>query len=186
MPKIVLLFVEFFKIALFTVGGGLAMIPLIEDVFVRKHKMLTKEDMLDMISLTQTIPGLIAINSAVFVGNKLAGWKGSFSAVIGVIFPSLLIIILIAKFFPLQDVTNPHILAAFNCVRSAVLGMFIVLAVRLGKNLLKQWISLVLFILLLCLLLVGISPVWMVILSCVAGGVYETWLERKYFKRPKP
>ncbi len=161
------------------------MIPLIEDIFVRKHNMLTKEDMLDMISLTQTIPGLIAVNSAVFVGNKLAGWKGSLSAAVGVVFPSILIIILIAKFFPLQDITNPHILAAFNCVRAAVLGMFIVLAVRLGKNILKRWIDFVLFVLLFCLLLTGVSPVWIVIVACVAGGVYETWLKRKYFEGPK-
>lgn len=185
MQKLILLFAEFFKIALFTIGGGLAMLPMIEETFVRKYKMLTAEDMLDMISLTQTIPGLIAINSAVFVGNKLAGWKGSFVAAAGVILPSLVIIVLIAKFFPLQNVTNPHILAAFNCVRAAVLGMFIVLAVRVGKNLLKCGPDFFLFAMLFVLLLTGIGPVWLVLISCVAGGVYETWLKRKYFKEPK-
>ena len=185
MSKLILLFAEFFKIALFTIGGGLAMLPLIEDTFVRKYKMLTKEDMLDMISLTQTIPGLIAINSAVFVGNKLAGWKGSVAATTGVIFPSVIIIILIAKFFPLQNVTNPHILAAFNCVRAAVLGMFIVLAVRVGKSLLHCWTDILLFIALFVLLLTGMGPVWMVLISCVVGGVYETWVKRKYFREPE-
>ena len=185
MSKLILLFAEFFKIALFTIGGGLAMLPLIEDTFVRKHGLMSKKDMLDMISLTQTIPGLIAINSAVFVGNKLAGWKGSFAATVGVILPSLVIIILIAKFFPLQNVTNVHILAAFNCVRAAVLGMFVVLAVRVGKSLLTWWADIPLFIVLFALLLTGIGPVWMVLISCVAGGVYETWVKRKYVKEPE-
>lgn len=185
MTKIILLSIEFFKIALFTIGGGLAMIPLIEDIFVRKHKMLTKEDMLDMIALTQTIPGLISINAAVFVGNKLAGWKGSLVATASVILPSLLIIILIAKFFPLQQITNVHILAAFNCVRAAVLGMFIVLAIHLGKNILKQWLDFLLFVFFFCLLVAKISPVWIVLLACGLGGVYETWLKHKYFNGPK-
>lgn len=161
------------------------MIPLIEDTFVRKHHLLTKEDMLDMLSLTQTIPGLIAINSAVFVGNKLAGWKGSTVATVGVVLPSLIIIMFIAKFFPLQRITNPHILTAFNCVRAAVLGMFIVLAVRVGRNLLKRWLDVVVFLLLFCLLLIGISPVWLVLITCVVGGVYETWLKHTYLKEPK-
>ena len=161
------------------------MLPLIEDSFVRKYGLLNKEDMLDMISLTQTIPGLIAINSAVFVGNKLAGWKGSFVATVGVILPSLVIIVLIAKFFPLQNVTNVHILAAFNCVRAAVLGMFIVLAFRVGKSLLKIWQDIPVFATLFALLLTGINPVWMVLFSCVAGGMYETWIKRKYMKEPE-
>ena len=183
--RLLLLFTEFFNIALFTIGGGLAMLPLIEDTFVRKHKVLTKEDMLNMISLTQTIPGLIAINAAVFVGNKLAGWKGSLVATVSVILPSLLIIMLIAWFFPLQNVTNPHILAAFNCVRAAVLGMFVILAVRLGKNILKRWSDFILFMLLFPLLLGGISPIWIVLLACGFGGMYETWLKCKHFKGPK-
>ena len=64
------LFTTFFKIALFVVGGGLAMLPVIEDVFVRKRKWLTKDETLDMIVLTQTIPGLVAVNSALYVGKK--------------------------------------------------------------------------------------------------------------------
>lgn len=179
MNHLLLLFVEFFKIALFTIGGGLAMLPLIEDTFVRKHHLLTQDDMSDMISLTQTIPGLIAINSAVFVGNRLAGWKGSLIATLGVVSPSIGIIILIAKLFPLQEITNPHILSAFNCVRACVLGLFVILAWRLGKALLKNCFDWILFVLLFGLLLTGIGPVWLVITACVVGGFYETWIKRK-------
>ncbi len=185
MKKITLLFIEFFKISLFTIGGGLAMLPLVEATFVRKHGLLTKEESLDMIALTQTIPGLIAINAAVFVGHKLAGWKGSLVATAGVVLPSLVIIMLVAQFFPLQKITNVHLLTAFNCVRAAVLGMFILLAVRLGKNMLKHWLDGVLFLFLLGLLLAGLSPVGLVLIAGGVGGVYETWLKRTYLKEPK-
>ena len=114
MSILIILFFEFFKIALLTIGGGLAMIPAIEDVFVNKRKRLKNSDILDMVALTQSVPGLIAINSAVFVGHKLAGWKGSLSAMLGVIFPSVVIIILIAMFFPLLHLEDKHLLKALS------------------------------------------------------------------------
>ena len=68
-----LIFASFFKISLFVIGGGLAMIPVIEDIFVKKHKLLKEQDIFDMMAVSQTIPGLIAINCAIFVGTKFAG-----------------------------------------------------------------------------------------------------------------
>ena len=118
---LVLLFREFFFIGLVTIGGGMAMIPVIENVFTKKHNLLKESDITDMIGIAQTVPGLIAINCSVFVGHKLAGWKGSLFAVTGVILPSLIMMTAIAFFFSLEQLSNEHIAKAFNCVIACVL-----------------------------------------------------------------
>lgn len=169
MSILVILFFEFFKIALLTIGGGLAMIPAIEDVFVNKRKLLKNSDILDMVALTQSVPGLIAINSAVFVGHKLAGWKGSLSAMLGVIFPSIVIIILIAMFFPLLHLEDKHLLKAFNCIRACVTGIFVVLMVKIGKAVLKSKSETIIVILLTLCLLTDISKVWIILAACLLG-----------------
>ena len=138
-----LIFASFFKISLFVIGGGLAMIPVIEDIFVKKHKLLKEQDIFDMMAVSQTIPGLIAINCAIFVGTKLAGLKGAFVAVFGVLIPSVVILSLIAAFFPLQSLDNPHLLTAFSYIRACVVGVFICMAIRLGRQVLKHWIDFV-------------------------------------------
>ena len=107
-----LLFTTFFQIALFVVGGGLAMLPVVEEKFVRKNKILTQNDVLDMIVVTQTVPGLIAVNSAVFVGSKVAGFLGALVSMIAVILPSIVIILLIAIFFHGLDSKNPILVCA--------------------------------------------------------------------------
>lgn len=180
-----LLFFEFFKIALFTIGGGLAMIPVIENTFTKKYHLLKQDDILDMIGITQTVPGLIAINSSVFVGRKLAGWKGSLAATVGVILPSLIIIVVIAIFFPLEDLTNPHILKAFNCVRACVLGLFLVLAFRVGRTLLRSVWDIPLALILLCFLVFGLTPILIVVFSSVLGGLYETYIRPKIMEQKK-
>lgn len=143
-----LIFISFFKISLFVIGGGLAMIPIIEDIFVKKHKLLKENDIFDMIAISQTIPGLIAINCAIFVGTKLAGLKGACIAVLGVLIPSVVILSLIAAFFPLQTLSNPHLLTAFSYIRACVVGVFICMAVRLGHQILRHWLD---FIIVGCL-----------------------------------
>lgn len=175
MQILFLLFYEFFRIALFTVGGGLAMIPVIENTFVKKHNLLNQNDILDMVGITQTIPGLIAVNSAVFVGQKLAGWKGAVISTIGVILPSMILIMIIAAFFPLENLSNEHLIKGFQCVRSCVLGLFLILIFRFGKKLLKSARDFILLFLLLTVLFSGINSVFVVISACVIGSIYETY-----------
>ena len=83
LKKLWLLFFTFAKIAALVVGGGLAMLPVIEDTFVRKKKLLSQEELLDVVALTQTIPGIIAANAAVAVGMKVAGFLGAIAALTG-------------------------------------------------------------------------------------------------------
>ncbi len=163
---LLLLFISFFKISLFVIGGGLAMIPVIEDIFVKKHKLMKTEDIFDMMAVSQTIPGLIAINCAIYVGSKIAGLKGSFVAVLGVLIPSVIILSVIAAFFPLQTLDNPHLLMAFSYIRACVVGVFICMLLRLGKQVLKSLIDWLVVACLAIGLMFGLH-----ILIIIAGGI---------------
>lgn len=134
MQNLLFIFFNFFKIALFVVGGGFAMIPVIEDTFVKQKKILSEEDMLDMIAITQTLPGMTAVNAAIFVGHKIAGFKGAFAAVLGVILPSIIIITTLAMLLQASDIKNPHWLKAFSCVRACVTAIFCMMACRIAKR----------------------------------------------------
>ena len=129
-----LLFRTFAKIAALVVGGGLAMLPVIEETFVNRKKILTSEELLDMIALTQTVPGIIAVNSAVYTGWKVAGIAGAFCAVLGVITPSFIVILCIAVLFPDLNPENIYIKGAFAGVRAAITGMIAVTAFNTLKK----------------------------------------------------
>ena len=95
---ILTLFLSFFKIGAFTFGGGYAMLSLLENEFVEKKKWLTKDEFLDMVAIAESTPGPIAINSATFIGHKVAGVIGSAFATLGVVLPSFIIIYVISLF----------------------------------------------------------------------------------------
>ncbi len=163
------LFYTFFKIALFVVGGGLAMLPVIEDVFLRKHKWLNKKEILDMVILTQTVPGLIAVNASLYVGARIAGFIGSIAALIGVMIPSLMIICSIAYFFPDLNPNNSYILNGFSGIRSAVTGVFAVTAWHLSKEIVHSVRDGVIILILLILLLANVYPLYVIVLSMPIG-----------------
>ncbi len=167
-----LIFVSFFKIALFVVGGGLAMIPVIEQIFVQERKLLKSEDILDMIAIMQTMPGMMAVNAAIFVGHKLLGFKGAAIASIAVILPSIGIIMLIATLFQNLDVKNPHILQAFSCVRACVVAIFLGTAYRLAKNVFKGLFDYIIVFSFIVLLVYGFSQVALILISMPVGWMY--------------
>ncbi len=126
------LFLEFFKVGLFTFGGGYAMIPLIQKDIVEKYHWLTLEQFTDIVAIAEMTPGPIAINSATFVGYKVAKLWGALTSTLGVVLPSFLVIWAIASvFLSFQD--NPIVQAAFKGLRPAVLGMIIVAALSIGN-----------------------------------------------------
>ncbi len=170
--QLYLLFTNFFKIALFVVGGGLAMLPVIEEVFVKRHNLLTHKQFLDMIVLTQTVPGLIAVNAAVYVGTKVAGLKGALVALTGVVLPSMGIIICIAWLFPHLDTENTYLISFFTGVKACVAGMFIVTAVRIAKNTLTNWLEGVFVLLFSVLLLAKINPALIILAALFIGCGY--------------
>ena len=178
---LIFLFISFFKIALFIVGGGLAMIPMIEQIFVREKKLLKPEDMPDMIAIMQTMPGMIAVNAAIFVGHKLAGFKGAFVSIIGVIMPSVIIMTIIALFFQNLDIKNEHLLGMFSCVRACVVAIFLGTAFRLAKNVLKGGFDYIIVALFGILLICGFSQVALILISVPVGWGYV--LYRRFIAR---
>ena len=122
--RILTLFLTFFKIGAFTFGGGYAMIPLIQKEIVEKHGWMTDEDILDIFAIAESTPGPIAINSATFVGWRVAGFWGSALATTGVVLPSFVIILLIS--FLLTGFADiPAVQYAFFGIRAGVLALLI-------------------------------------------------------------
>lgn len=172
MNKYLFLFIQFFKIALFVVGGGLAMLPVIEQIFVEKHHLISEEDFVDMVALTQTIPGLIAINSSIFIGYKIAGFMGAVVAVFGVLLPSLVILSLIAAFFPLLNLENDILLRGFDFVRATVAGLLGVMLIRQFKKIVNNIYIFILVFLLTILLIFSVKVVYVILLSLILGVIY--------------
>lgn len=124
MKQLLSLFYTFFKIGAFTFGGGYAMIPLIQREAVEKNGWVSDDDILDIITIAESTPGPIAINSATFIGYKTAGVMGSFMATFGVVLPSFVLISLIS--YVLTAFQNIQAVAfAFNGIRAGVLALLI-------------------------------------------------------------
>ena len=184
MNRYLFLFIQFFKIALFVVGGGLAMLPVIEQVFVKNHQLISDDDFIEMVALTQTVPGLIAINSSIFVGYKVAGFFGAIASVFGVLLPSLVILSLIAAFFPLLKLENTILLKGFDFVRATVAGFLAVMFVRQFKKIVNNVYSFVIVVLLAGLLLLSVKAVYVILLALFFGVIY-IMLERKNIESHK-
>ena len=165
-------FKTFFKIGMFTLGGGYAMIPIIEEEVVNRHRWVDKEEMLDLIAIAQSCPGVFAINISIFVGYKLRKVRGAIATALGTALPSFLIILAIAMFFH-QFEDNRYIAAMFRGIRPAVVALIAVPTFNLGKsaqlNRFTVWIPVVSA---LPIWLLGVSPIWVIILAGLGGYIY--------------
>ena len=166
------LFTTFFKIGIFTLGGGYAMIPMIEEEVVNRHKWISKDEMLDLIAIAQSCPGVFAINIAIFIGYKLYKVRGAIATAFGTALPSFLIILLIAMFFR-QFEDNKVIAAMFRGIRPAVVALIAVPTFNLAKqaklNKFTLWIPIVSA---LAIWLLGFSPIWIIIIAGIGGFVW--------------
>ena len=171
------LFWEFFKIGMFTIGGGMAMIPQIQQVVVEDKKWLTDEEMIDCIAISQSMPGVIAINSATYIGKKISGVKGSMSATLGAVMPSIIIAVVM---FLGAIGDNTYIQGAFTGIKAAVCALILVSAVRLGKQILRtpfQWIlAAASFV---AVGIFGITAVWAILAGGIAGLIYNVIKAKK-------
>ena len=127
------LFGIFFKIGAFTFGGGYAMIPLIEYETTEKRHLIDKQEISDIVAIAESTPGPIAINSATFVGYRSCGVLGSVMATLGVVLPSLIIILAIA-FFLRKFVDNTYVQAAFFGIRAGVLALIVKAVINFYKR----------------------------------------------------
>lgn len=163
------LFFIFFKIGAFTLGGGYAMLPLMEAELVRKRKWVKEKEFLDMTAMAQSAPGILAVNMAIFSGYKLRAYTGAAVAALGAVLPSFVMILLIALFFR-NFRQNPWVERLFAGIRPAVVALIAVPVFRLARSagitLQNVWWPV------LCALAVWwakVSPVY-VVLAAVAGG----------------
>ena len=157
-------FKTFFKIGIFTLGGGYAMIPIIEEEVVNRHKWVSKEEMLDLIAIAQSCPGVFAINISIFIGYHLKKVRGAIATSMGTALPSFLIILF-------KD--NKVIAALFRGIRPAVVALIAVPTFNLAKsaqlNKFTIWIPIVSA---LAIWLLGVSPIWVIILAGLGGFIY--------------
>ena len=170
-------FKTFFKIGAFTIGGGYAMIPMIEAEVVNKHKWLNKEDFLDLIAVAQSCPGVFAINMSVFIGYKLRKVKGAIAASIGTALPSFVIILLIAMFFhAFQD--NEVVASMFRGIRPAVVALIAVPTFNLARsakiNLANCWIPIGSALL---IWLLKVNPIYVILAAGIGGYLYGKFIQ---------
>lgn len=131
------LFWVFFKLGLLTIGGGIAMIPILRRVMVEDKKWFNDDEMLNIITVCQGMPGVIAVNMATYVGFKRRGFLGSLVATFGVVIPSFVIIILIAMGMNVLN-DNAYVQGALGGLKAAAVGMIIVAAWEIGKMAIKD------------------------------------------------
>ena len=162
----------FFKIGAFTIGGGYAMVPLIENEIVTKRNWLAKDDFIDLLAISQSSPGILAVNISIFIGYRLKGVMGSVVTALGTVLPSFLIILAIALFFHnFKD--NTVVERIFKGIRPAVVALIAAPTFSMAKsakiNRYNLWIPVVSALL---IWLLGFSPIWIIIAAGVGGFLY--------------
>lgn len=173
------LFWIFFKIGAFTLGGGYAMIPLLEREIVQNKKWIDRKDFIDMLALAQSAPGVIAINTSIFVGYKIRGVKGSLVTSLGCALPSFLIILLVAMAFTdIQD--NEVVRRIFLGIRPAIVALIAAPVWQMAKA--ANVTAKTAFIPIGAALLIGVlhvSPVIVIAVAIVGGVAYGVFMSRK-------
>ncbi|HOQ67957.1 MAG TPA: chromate transporter [Candidatus Atribacteria bacterium] len=165
------LFFSFFKIGIFTWGGGYAMLPLIKREIVEKKKVLTDEEFIEGLSVAQSLPGAVAINTACFVGRKVRGIAGMLVSVLGASLPSFLIILLITSFF-LQYRQLEVVQNFFRGATPAIVALIAGAVVDIGKSALNDWEDLIIaFFLFFLLFFLELHPLWIVLIGGILGVV---------------
>lgn len=173
------LFITFFKIGAFTFGGGYAMIALLEGELVSKKKWVTQEEFLDIVAIAESTPGPVAINSATFIGYKMAGISGSLMATLGTVLPSFTIIYIISLFFD-RFLEIKIVAAAFKGIQVCVVYLICSAGVKLFKGLKKTAMSVTILTVVtavfvgLSVFAVSFSSIWLILASGTVGVV--TWL----------
>ncbi len=169
-----MLFWGFFKIAALVVGGGYAIVPAAENEFIHRKKLLTEEELLDMMAIIQSLPGIIAGNAALYIGYRAAGVWGALSALLGVATPSTVIILLIAIFLRNIDLNIPAVQGAFAGAQAAITGLIAVTAVRMIRKTITGSFTLIMAIASAAAAIVfKVSPVWVIVAGAILGIAYQ-------------
>lgn len=177
------IFASFFKIGAFTFGGGWAMISIIEREIVDKYHWIERDDFLDLLAIAQSLPGILAVNIATAVGDKLRGGKGSMIAALGTILPSFMIILAIAIFLTPDIIKNNRVISSiFMGIRPAVVALIIAPVITSAKAAKLTWKTV--WIPLIVALMISIdlgfvsNPILYIILGAL-GGFLFWWIPRR-------
>ena len=181
MKKYLELFLAFAKVGVCTFGGGYAMLPILQRELVEKKGWATEDQLADYYAVGQCTPGVIAVNTATFVGSARAGVWGGIVATLGVVFPSMVIIILVAAFLR-NFMENQWVVHAFNGVRAGVVALILSSVIKLVKGAVKDVPAGIIYVVVLALSAVNLfvptesalfsalcSPVALVLIAGVAG-----------------
>jgi chromate transporter len=183
MTKLHELFWTFFKIGAFTIGGGYAMIPLMEQEIVDKRKWLNKEEFMDTMSLAQSMPGVFAVNMATNVGFRTRGFVGAFTAIMGNVLMPILLILVLAIFFR-QFSDNPVVESIFKGIRPAVVALIAAPVFNMAKTAKISWSNFWIPVAATLLIwLLGVSPVIIILVAGLGGFIYGKIKGRKEAKK---
>lgn len=175
MARILQLFCSFFKIGTFTIGGGYAMISLMEKEIVDRHQWLSKRDFLDVLSLSQAMPGVFAVNMATSIGYRLRGMKGAIAAVAGCVLMPILLILVLAMFYRYFS-SYPMVENVFKGIRPAVVALIAAPVFTMARTAGITWRNLWIPVgAALLIWLLGVSPILVILAAGVAGFIIGKW-----------
>ncbi len=171
------LFLSFFKVGAFTFGGGWAMISVIEKELVHKKQWIRHDEFLDLLAIAQAMPGILAVNIAVVIGDRLKGVKGSVCAALGTILPSFVLILAIAIFLTPETIKNNETLnAIFKGIRPAVVALIVAPVLTTGKAAKINMKTVAIPIVTACMIYSGLpyvsNPILFILLGAVGGYLY--------------
>lgn len=181
------LFIIFFKIGLFTFGGGYAMIAQIKEIVVDKKKWISEDELLEIITIAESTPGPIAINLATYIGYKRNKIIGSIFSTLGIIFPSFIIIFIISLFLD-QFMANKYVQYCFVGINSCVAFLIIKTALSMIKKIDKSFISLFTFIIVFSIIIlfnilsIKFSSIYFILIGGFVGIIYYYIVNRKQVK----
>ena len=177
--RIIEIFILFFKIGAFTIGGGYAMLSLIEDEIVNKKKWLDHEEFLDGMAIAQSTPGVLAVNISLITGYKIAGFLGMFAGMLGAVLPSFFIVLFLSQIL-LAYVNHPIVVAIFNGVKPAITALILISVYRIGKSAnINRYNFVIPLIVAVLIKYFGVSPILIIIATMILGNIFYILKEKK-------
>ena len=181
MRELLTMFGSFFKIGLFTFGGGYAMVPIIQREVIDRRGWVDRDEFVELLTLAQSAPGPIALNTSVFVGYKMRGYAGALAALLGVVVPAFTVILIVAIYFA-QFRENVYVNAAFKGMRPAVVALIVSPIVSLSRGM-GAWKYVIAAAVALFVWWSGVSPIWLIIVAAGVGVAIELYNSRKQVER---
>ncbi len=182
MKKLLSLYLAFFRTGIFTFGGGLAMMPMLQKELIEKKHWLTEEDLIDYYAIGQSTPGIIAVNVATFVGYRQAGILGAIFATLGIISPSIIIITLLAG--TINSISEyPRVQAALKGINVAVAALLTTVIIKFAKKTIKNiWNVLFMLAAFVCIFFFKVPSVIVIVVAITLGCLNVVRLNKKAAK----